>query len=468
MEAVDDPHRLARLVCEAEVAGAVGVRFWRDEIYLWNGRKYRRPGAGELRGTITKRVKAEFDRVSIALQAAGEDHKVCEACKAGMATVSNVIQAIQGLALLPNEGDCPTWLAGDLDAPQPQVRRILACRNGLLDLDAFLGNKWDNLLLPHDPRWFSKSCLDFDFNLDAKCPKWNQFLQHNLEGDKQRIELLQEWFGYCLTPDISQQKFLMMEGEGRNGKSVICKVLATLVGESNISSVRLEDFGERFQLTPTIGKLINIVAEVGELDRVAEGALKSFTGGDFMQLDRKGLPPVQVKPTAKLVISTNTRPRFVDRSEGLWRRLILFPLNIKINDDERIFGMDSAEYWLKAGEMPGILTWALDGLYRLQRQKTFTASQLCDQAKLGYQIESNPAKAFLDAHYDTGLKTENVNGTELYQHYKRWALLDGYHPLNEAHFGREVLRKFPSVHRTRATSGRDRPYLYWGLARKPD
>ena len=65
------------------------------------------------------------------------------------------------------------------------------------------------------------------FDPDADCLRWSAFLERNLEGDQERIALLQEWYGLCLTRDTNRQKFLVMEGEGANGKSVACAALSS-------------------------------------------------------------------------------------------------------------------------------------------------------------------------------------------------------------------------------------------------
>ena len=93
-------------------------------------------------------------------------------------------------------------------------------------------------------------------------------------------------------------------------------MLTALLGEHNVAHVPLELFGQRFQLTMTLGKLANIAAEVGDLDKAAEGVLKAFTAGDRMDFDRKGIPGIEAYPTARLVLATNNRPRFSDRSSG--------------------------------------------------------------------------------------------------------------------------------------------------------
>src|SRR5262249_22303426 len=150
-----------------------------------------------------------------------------------------------------------------------------------------------DVLRPHSPAWFSPVCLPYAHDPAADCPGWKNALGRSLGGDAERVALVQEWFGYCLLPDTSLQKFMMAYGEGENGKSVLCAALTALLGEANVANVPLERFGERFALTQTLGKLANVASEVGELDRAAEGTLKSFTGGDRMMFDRKGKDPVE-------------------------------------------------------------------------------------------------------------------------------------------------------------------------------
>jgi putative DNA primase/helicase len=60
-----------------------------------------------------------------------------------------------------------------------------------------------------------------------------------------------------LLPDTGQQSFLVLEGEGANGKSVYMAGLEAMLGEDNCSHVPLELFGDRFSRTQTLGKLAN-------------------------------------------------------------------------------------------------------------------------------------------------------------------------------------------------------------------
>lgn len=396
------------------------LRFHRSQFWFWTGTHYIPLTEDEIRGRV---IRQHLDPL---------------VNKINRGMVGNVIECIRALTLLDGQIEPPHWL-GD----PPHRRNYVAVANGLLDVDAVLRGKPDRLL-DHSPLWFSPVCLPFAFDPLADCPRWIAFLDRNLEGDQQRILILQEWLGYCLLPDTSLQKFLVLVGEGANGKSVACAGTAAMLGEGNVSHVPLEMFGMRFQLAATVGKLANIAAEVGELDRVAEGMLKAFTAGDRMQFEQKHKSPFEAMPTARMMLATNNLPRFSDRSGGLWRRLILMQFRVTIPAEERVPGMDKPEWWREQGELPGMLNWALAGLKRLREQKRFTESDLGQRALGKFKADCNPAEQFLRAKYrehDHG----SIVTAEAYAKYTEWCAKNGYRPLSSGMFGKEIVRAFPTA-----------------------
>jgi phage/plasmid-associated DNA primase len=186
-----------------------------------------------------------------------------------------ITQCVQYKTALDSVREAPFWINCDDLGPN---RDYIAFENGIFSLQkAFNGDA--ECVLPLTPAWFSPVSLDFSFDADADCRWWLEFLEEVLPGDPELIRLLQMWFGYCLVPDTSLHKAVLFIGNGANGKSVILAVLVALLGAENVSAVPLESFGTRFGLMPTIGKLANVIPEIGELDRVAEGAFKSFVAG---------------------------------------------------------------------------------------------------------------------------------------------------------------------------------------------
>src|SRR5262249_2058312 len=329
--------------------------------------------------------------------------------------VANVLNALNGMTRLDDEVPMPSML------PDGTERNIVAVANGLLDLDAEGGTP---LLRDHTPDWFSPVCLPYGYDPDAKWPEWEALLQRCLDGDPERLALMQEFFGYCLIRSTEMQSALILVGEGANGKSVVLTVLRAMLGEENVSAVGLESFGQRFALAQTEGKLVNICPEIGEIDRTAEGLLKSFITGEAMTFERKGRDGYQATPTARLVIATNNVPRFSDKSSGIWRRLHLMPFTVQIPERERRHELTTKHFWSRApGELAGVRRWWLAGLARLKANGShFTQPEACRAALESHRLESDPARAFLLEHYTADPEGGPLETAAMYREFKDWCM----------------------------------------------
>jgi putative DNA primase/helicase len=472
-ESLDDPHRLARgyLKLRQDHPERPTLAYYRERFWRWAGLRWAAVPDAEQRAALARFCKEELmkDAAAQAADWKGEGPPP-PVPKVTTFLVSNVLQALGGEVLLPQDTPQPSWL----DAGGSH-RNYVALANGLLDVDAALADRAD-CLSPHTPQWFSPACLPYRFDPDADCPRWLAFLHRNFELDspdpavraagQARVALLQQFAGYLLLPDTSKQRFLLMLGEGANGKSVICAALRALLGEENVSSVPLELFGEKFHLSETLGKLANIVAEVGELDRVAEGQLKAFVSGDPILFEQKFKAPFTARPTARLVLATNNVPAFSDKTDGLWRRVLLLRFTVQIPERERLAGMDSADFWRDAGEVPGIFAWALVGLAALRRSGGFVVPQQCQEDVEQLRADANPARKFLQDHYAEGAGEARVD--DLYTEYADWCRRQGHCPLSNINFGREVARRFPRVKKRRLGEAGNRHFVYAGLDRRED
>lgn len=467
IEAVDDPHRLARINLERYASRFDGatIRNWRDEWYVWKRNRYRKIPTGELEAKICMSIKDEFNRLNIEEQLEAKK-RIPETRKVTQAITRNVMAATKSMVVIPAHVELGTWIDDVIGVREP--RQLISLENGLLDLAALMDGR-DDVLLPHSPRWFSTVTLPYEFNIDAKCSTWLDVLSHNLEGDQERIGLLQEWAGYMLLPDTGHQSFLVLEGEGANGKSVYMAGLEAMLGEDNCSHVPLELFGDRFSRTQTLGKLANIAPDVGELDKPAEGHLKSFTSGEKMFFDRKNLAGLEAYPTARLMIGCNNRPRFADKSDGVYRRMIPVPFQIQIAPSKRVANMDKPWWWAQSGDLPGMLLWAIAGLDRLRRKGCFTLPKICQDALDDYRVENNPAIQFLRENTSVEEGTETPC-REVYDRYRRWCTDNGFHPLSSRSFGKEVVRFAPtrdSIKRQQRRVVGKQTWFYIGLNSEP-
>ena len=481
-ERPDDPHLLAGSFLRSDCTGGGESRwrYWKEEWYRWDDRRYVAIAEKEVRGRLTAFTRDELVRHNQEecrrLRHAYESQRAARVSTPGKAPpqppvmptvipvtsymINNTMQALASMTLLPFSTEQPCWL--DPDDGANKGPRYIAFRNGLIELDAALARR--ATLLPHSPRWFSTVCLPFDWDPAAKCSRWGAALHMTFGGDAQRISLLQEWFGYCLVPGTDQQKFLMLVGEGNNGKSVICAALTAVLGQDNVSNVSLEAFAERFSLTATLGKLANIAAKVGELDKTAEGKLKSFTSGDRMTFDRKNKTPVEAVPTARLVLATNNLPRFSDRTNGLWRRLLWY----RATSPSRPRSASPAWTSRNGGNTPAnslaSCNGALAGLQRLRQQGKFTEPEACREAVKQHRTESNPARAFLLEHC-TPTAGMDARCEDVYRAYTIWCNEHGYRqPLATSQFGKEIARAFPDIEHKNRGSRASRYIRVCGLA----
>ena len=194
-EAPDDPHRLARLFIGESCHHADGLTLhsWREEWNRWNGSAYRIVPEKELRAELTASAKAELDRVNLIAQKLAEaDKPPPEVRKVTARMTADVAHALASLTMLPSRTETPAWLDGDGPFPAPEC---LACRNGLIHLPSLVAGK--NHFAAPTPRFFSPSCLDFDFNPAAPKPSaWLNFLAELWPDDPTSISAPQEWVGY--------------------------------------------------------------------------------------------------------------------------------------------------------------------------------------------------------------------------------------------------------------------------------
>jgi putative DNA primase/helicase len=434
-----DPHELAAAILKKH--RTEHWRFWRGDFYRYKGTHYEAIPNTDLRPMINADLRAHFERKSPRAHVTNQ-------------LVGNVISALQSKCLLQHTIEPDSWLD---ERTVSAGTTFVSVENGIVEIPA--DPKRPVVLHKHSPQWFSLTTRTYRYELAAECPKWLRFLDRIMEGDAERIAIHQEWSGLVLTPHGFRQFFFVAEGEGANGKGTLCNVLTDLVGRENVSALHIDGLSSQFGPASLVGKQLNISSESEKITAAAEAQLKAYTGDDTVFVDRKNRDAISMRPTVRLMLVTNNRPRFHDTTTALWRRMILLPYRVVIPPSERVDGFADQ---LKA-ELPGIFNWAIQGLRRLRQQGVFTKSAVCEAALTDYKAESNPARQFLLEHSVAGdPDTVATPCQRLYDCYRVWCQEHGYRSLNASNFGRQVQKAFPNAVRGRATSGK-RVWQYRGL-----
>lgn len=415
----------------------LGLRKHRGEWLRYDGRVFRPWSQEELEGDVILYLRKTSARAKSEMYA------------------RKIILQLAATCLIPDSVDLPAKQDGDMWSTQPETAVL---QNGVLNLTGLSPDR-EIVLLPHSPTLVSRILLPFDYDPSATCPRWGQFLEHVLPDPESRA-LLQEIFGYCLTPNISQQKFFMFEGTGGNGKGVVTNILTRLLGPENVSALPVNRLGAPHELDVTLGKLVNITSEMKEKDVPAEDLLKQFVAGDRLHFNPKYQKTFTAKPTAKLILSTNERPLFTDRSDGIWRRLLILPFPITVSEGQRDVHLEGK----LAPELPGILNWAIAGARALFGRGAFKEPRVSIEARRTFQRESNTARMFLEETCRADRPGE-VDRKMLYQDYGEYCEENGVRPMRSTNFYKEVSRVFPGMHDYRPHgNGMSRPRVFKGIS----
>jgi putative DNA primase/helicase len=454
-EAADDPHRLARLFSwKHDHEGTEVLRFYRGEWFRWDEGAYRGIAEHELRGSVTQTEKDEFDRINLLaiklweeagrVGPKGEPIEKPIVRKVTRQLTSNVISALESMRILPDKTDPPFWIEGDISI-NPQ--ELLPTHNALIHIPSVtFGDLVDSskFVFPPTPRLFSTYALNFDFDTDAGAPlQFIKFLASIWPEDGDSILSLQEWFGYCLTPDTRQQKIGMFIGPMRSGRGTIARLIRALVGAENVAGPRLSAFASNFGMEPLIGKPLAIIGDArisGRQDTSAVvEAMLSISGEDTLTIDRKHKASWTGKLPTRLMILSNELPKLPDQSGALASRFLVWKFT------KSFLGEEDLELDRRlAVELPGILLWAIEGWKRLRDRGHF--AQPASGQALADQIRDigSPVGAYVRERCVMGPGCE-IRIVDLFSDWCSWCETQKRKFNDEAIFGRNLRAVVPTI-----------------------
>ncbi len=236
--------------------------------------------------------------------------------------------------------------------------------------------------------------VPFTYQTDAAEPtEWLDFLASVWPDDPDSVALLQEYVGYVLSGRTDMQKMLLLIGPTRSGKGTIARMLTELIGRGHVAGPTLASLGTNFGLSPLIGKPLAIISDARLGDTPSHTVVErllSITGEDMLTVDRKFREPWSGKLPARFVILSNELPKFKDSSGAIANRLLILQMT------ESFLGREdrTLDERLRA-ELPGILTWALEGLDRLVRNGRFTVPGSSEDAAHLMMDLASPVSAFV-------------------------------------------------------------------------
>jgi putative DNA primase/helicase len=428
---------------------------YRNEFVLWTGSHYRAVDDELIYSEIWKFLA----RAQKATKSKGGE-EIAVPFKPRKSHVTNVFDALGALTQLDSNHEAPLWLEQEMNLP---AREFFAAANGLLHLPT-------RKLYPPTPAYFGFAASEVEFDAKAPVPKlWLAYLDQVLV-DKEAIATLQEWFGYMLVTDTTQQKMLLCVGPKRSGKGTMARVLSALVGRNSVAGPTMSSLGERFGLEPLITKPVAITsdARIGrktDKSMITERLL-SISGEDTLTVDRKFKPAWNGRLPTRFTILTNELMALADTSGALVSRFIvlLFPSSFYGREDPGL-----TDRLLE--ELPGIAKWAIDGYMRLRKRGHFVQPANASEAIEDMETLSAPIKGFVRDRCEIGARYE-IDSDALFVEYQEWCRQQGISPhTTKDWFSRELMtatEKRVKTAKPRAKPGRDeRIRVYKGIKLRP-
>lgn len=277
------------------------------------------------------------------------------------------------------------------------------------------------------------------FDPKATAPGFEKFLLDVMGGDVQLAAYIQRMFGYASTGCCREHVLFMLIGRGANGKSTLTTILRKTVGPNYSAQVAP---GLLFQsakdshptgMADIEGTRFAVTHELDSGTRLAEGLVKSMTGGDRIKARRMRQDYTEFDPTHTLFLCANSRPVVRGSDDGIWRRLRLIPFRQQFKGEQ-----DDTELGDKlAAEAPGVLAWLVAGARQWFEMGLADPAPVLE-ATAAYRGEQDVLGDFLDSECVMGERLK-IPAAALYKRFGEWFKDNlGDDPWSQTTFGRRL------------------------------
>lgn len=312
----------------------------------------------------------------------------------------------------------------------------------LLNVENGVFNLKTGKLQPHDRELSLTKITNVEFDENAKCPEWLNFLEQIFQGDKELIEYMQRLIGYSLTGEITEQIMVFLIGGGSNGKSTFINTIKDLMGEygkqaKSDTFIKKKETGANNDIARLVGSRFVSAIESEDGEQLSEAFVKQITGGEPVLARFLRQEYFEFIPEFKVFFTTNHKPVIKGVDEGIWRRVKLVPFNLQLPKEKRDLKLPEK----LSLEMSGILNWAIEGCLKWQ-QSGLEEPQVVAKATGDYKEDMDILGPFLyECCYAPMIDDVKIEAKELYDVYQNWCFKTGEFALKNRAFYRAMETK---------------------------
>lgn len=273
---------------------------------------------------------------------------------------------------------------------------LLNCFNGTVNLRT--GN-----LKPHNRENYITKILPMGFVPNAPHPLWSRFLGDIFQEDGELLDYVQKLAGISLSGVVEEHLLLILYGNGGNGKTTFLETLRRLFGKDYGMKappsllMKKSNDSHPTERADLYGKRFVACTETEQGRKLDEALVKELTGGDQIRARRMKENFWEFTPTHQIWLATNHKPKITGTDHGIWRRVKLIPFEATFSGKQE----DKKMKEKLAEEMPGILSWAVQGCLKWQREGLETPKVVLEATK-EYRVESDEIGQFISEHCELG------------------------------------------------------------------
>ena len=340
-----------------------------------------------------------------------------------------------GQVLNQVRGRCPIDRE-EFDAYNPP---LVCLQNGVL-------NVVTRELHPHSAEYLfrTQAAVKYDPEADTG-PAWD-FLT-DITGREADAKVLAELPALCLWQSHAIcPAFGVLIGDGANGKGMYEKLLTRFFGSENVENIDLQDLeNNRFAVAQLENSFANLGSDIPGAKVNDLPVIKSITGGDHIQVERKYEDSYSTKIPATPIFSVNDPPTFGEKGHALARRIVPveFPHTFKHDPGE---GEKQAEKESKLMDrlgsdeaLSGFLNLILDAGDRVRENGDVSLPEGPAERLEKYEKKADPISAFADGCIENRDEAY-VTKADAYQAYVAYCGQNDKEAKTKGTFYREIRR----------------------------
>ena len=303
----------------------------------------------------------------------------------------------------------------------------------------------------HDPKDFITKISHINYDPEATCPRWNQFIDEVMVGRKNVGRYLQKAIGYALSGDTSLEcLFIMFGPTTRNGKTTTIETILRVMDEYGRSAkpdmLATNYFrGQSNGSSDDVARLAGArFVGISEMEQTINASLtKQLTGNGSITARFLYEGYFEFHLQAKIFIDTNHLPNVTDRTLFESGRLKIIPFTRHFEDHEQDKSLKTT--LMQPENLSGILNWCIEG-YKLFKAEGLNEPDEVKAATEEYRVDSDRIAQFMQQCLKKE-KSSEIKASNIYSRYKEWCCDNGFKYESSQNFYKRLSLEYRIVKR---------------------